>query len=283
MLTSQRCLAAITFWFVFLTAPASAQCQRPRETAPPQPPVKIAEGKYGSQDSWTLWSTPDGLKAEIQIHWAADVAKGGTQQETLDLAPDLTLRRFRYETRKLPSLGDLVLDCHKAEKSLECVTTAPKQTGRGNLPFAGAYTVQFGVEMAFLDMPWFYTTLLAESDRDPQKPRKIGIVTIAFDGKTPDTLVTGNGSTADVKYLGTENIRVLGRPVKGHKFQITARHYSATAWTADCGLLLAADWAGMHMELTEFKQYVEMVPELAEAEKSPASTGGTATPPPKPQ
>ena len=253
---------------LLLLAWAGAQTA-PQPPSPPSPapkpdeaPVKVAEGSYGLMDSWTLWATPKGMKAEIQIQWASDLAKGGTQKETLDLAPDFTMQGFRYEAEKLSGLPDGALDCDKQEKTLECVSTFKGQSGRGSLPFAGAYVTQFGVHVALLDIPWFYTTLLAESDRDLKQPRTMGIVNLAFDGDTPETLVTGNGGDAEVEYLGVETIRVMGRAVKSHKFQITARHYTATAWTSDSGLLLKADWAGMKMELTRYTQYVDLVPEL---------------------
>ena len=272
MRLSLRLMGAV----LLLLAPACAQTAAQTPPKPPaagEAPIKVAEGSYDGMSSWTLWATPKGLKAEIEIHWADEAAKGGTQRETLYLVPDFTMQGFRYETKNFSALPDGALECTKEEKSLECVSTFKGQSGKGSLPFAGAYATQFGVHIAFLDIPWFYCTLLAESDRDSKQPRTFGIVNLAFDGDTPEKLVTGNGSDAEVKHLGAGTVQVLGRPVKGHKFQITAHHYDAVAWTSDSGLLLALDWGGMHIELTRYKQYVELVPELknAEPQKPPAS------------
>ena len=173
---------------------AAQTSNKPTQESVTQQPVKLAEGSYGGTDSWTLWATPKGMTSEIQIHWAPDVAKGGQQRETLDLLPDFTWRRIRYEALKLPGLPDGALQCDREEETLECISTFKGESGRGSLPFAGAYALQFGVHIAFFDNPWFYTTLVAESDRDPKQPRTMGLVTLAFDGSTPETLVTGNGA-----------------------------------------------------------------------------------------
>jgi hypothetical protein len=217
------------------------------------------------------------LKAEVDIHWADQVAKGGTQHETLYLVPDFTMQGFRYETRNFSGFPDGALDCTKQEKSLDCVSTFKGMNGKGTLPFAGAYATQFGVHVALLDVAWMFCTLVAESDRVAKEPRTMGIVNLAFDGSTPDTLVTGNGSDAEVKYLGAGTIQVMGRIAKGHKFQVTAHTYTATVWTADSGLLLAFDWAGMHVELTRFQQYVDLIPDLKDA--APADKPAPPVPP----
>lgn len=271
---------------LLLLACANAQAGPPAtgKAAPKadEAPIKVAEGSYDLMDSWTLWATSKGLKAEIDIHWTDAAAKGGTQHETLDLVPDFTMQGFRYQAEKFPGLPDGALECTKEEKSLECVSTFKGEGGRGSLPFAGAFATQFGVHIALLDIPWFYTTLAAESDRDAKQPRTMGIVTLAFDGRTPETLVTGNGVDAEVKYVGAGTIQVMGRIVKGRKFQITGGHYDATVWTSDSGLLLAFDWGGMHIELTRYKQYVALVPELKDLEpdKTPSSPD---KPPAKPK
>ena len=275
---------------LLLLATASAQAA-PQAAGPPPPAakpddaqVKVAEGSYDGMDSWILWVTPKdkGLKAEIELKWASDLAKGGTQKETLDLAPDLTMRGFRYEAEKIPALRDGALECRKLEKTLECVSTFKGQSGRGSLPFAGAYVTQFGVHVALLDIPWLYATLLAESDRDFKQPRTMGIVNLAFDGDTPETLVTGNGADAEVRYLGPETIRAMGRAVKSYKFQITAHTYSATAWTTESGLLLALDWGGMHIKLTRYKQYIELEPDLKDLEPGKLPAPPSTPPPTKP-
>ena len=196
----RRCIVRILILLACLGAHAAGQTSAKPAPTPDEAPIKVAEGSYDVMDSWTLWATPKGtMKVEIQIQWAGDLAKGGTQKETLELAPDFTMQGFRYEAQKLSGLPDGALECAKQEKSLECVSTFQGQSGRGSLPFAGAYATQFGVHIALLDIPWFYCTLLAESDRDPKRPRTMGIVTLAFDGNTPETLVTGNGADAEVK------------------------------------------------------------------------------------
>lgn len=249
-----------------------------QDPAPGNAPKQAAEGAYGAFDSWTLWSDPgeEQIRAEIDMHIAADVArtkgKPIAQHETLLMERDFTMRGFRYESKNFSGLPDGALDCTVRPEIIDCVSTfGGGDSGRGKIKASGGYATQFGVEMAFLDLPWFFTTLVGHSDRDPKQPRTLGILTIAFDGKTPDTLITGNGADAVVTYPGVETIRILGHDVKAQKFQVEARHYRATIWTSEAGLLLAADWAGMRMELTRFRQWAPLVPELP-VEPRPATS-----------
>jgi hypothetical protein len=258
-------LCALRTSVAFAQQPAAPAKPAPPPAAAAAAPQKVAEGAYGKFDSWTLWATPDDqLKAEIEMSIYSDLARAPgkplLQSETLALDTDFTMRGFRYVSKNFRGLPDGALDCSVKPESLDCVSSFEKQSGRGRIAASGGYATQFGVEIALLDLPWFYTTLVAESDRDPKQPRTLGILTIAFDGDTPETLVTGGGRDAEVKYAGVETIKVLGHMVKGHKFQITARTYAATVWVSERGLLLAADWADMRIELTRFRQWVEVVP-----------------------
>lgn len=254
---------------VALLASVAAVAQQSAPTPPPPgaEPGKIAEGSYGSFDSWTLWVTPDEhLKAEIRMSIVADLAaKPGQllrQDEVLEMGPDFTMRRFRYESANFRGLPDGALDCTVNPSSLDCTSTFQGMSGKGRIPASGGYATQFGVEIALLDLPWFFTTLVAQSDRDRAQPRTLGVLTIAFDGPTPDNLITGGGADAQVQYLGTDTIQVMGKAVKANKFQVEARHYSSTVWITGHGLLLRADWADMRIELTSFRQWIPVVPEL---------------------
>ena len=247
-----------------LSALASAQ-----QTSPATAPTKVAEGAYGPFDDWTLWADLPAkeLRAAIDQKFAADVArtKGQpvVQKEILRMNPDFTMKGFRYEAKNFGGFEDGALDCTVNEHSLDCVSLFPgRDRGRGRINVGGGYATQFGVEIALLDMPWFFATLVAHSDRDAKNPKTLGVVSIAFDGQTPDTLVTGNPADARVQYLGQETIALLGRKVKAHKFSIDARHYGSTVWVTAGGLLLAAEWADMRMELTRYRQWKPLIPEF---------------------
>lgn len=258
------------FLAVVVCLGALACTQQPPAPAAPAPPEKVAEGAYGDFNTWTLFLFRDGgqVEADIDISVYTEVVRREksqsiVQKETLRMDPDFTMRGFRYESKNFSGLSDGALDCTVNEKSLDCVSTFEgRDRGKGKIDVAGAYATQFGVHIALLDLPWFYTTLVAHSDRDRSNPMPIGIVTIAFDGDTPDTLVTGSGVAAKVNYIGPETLRMFGRNVTAQKFHITAHTYEATVWTAHSGLLLRADWADMHMELTRYKQWAPIVPEL---------------------
>jgi len=257
----------VVFAMVLLCSAAPAQ--QPAPPAPPADniPVKIAEGSYGPFDSWTLWATSeDRFRAQITIRVYDDLAarrgQPARQTETLEMDPDFSMRRVRYESGNFRGLPDGALDCTVNPASLDCTSTFKNQSGKGSIPARGGYATQFGVHVALLDLPWFFTTLIAQSDRDPKQPRTLGVLTIAFDGPTPESLITGGGADAQVTYLGPETIQVLGRAVKAHKFQVDASHYASTVWVSEHGLLLKADWAEMRIELTGFRQWVDVVPEL---------------------
>jgi hypothetical protein len=237
-------------------------------------PVKVAEGSYGPYDNWVLWRTAEGYRVESEIHWA-DALSTGVQAEVLRLTPQFQMKGVRYETKQFKPLPDGALDCSVLEKSLDCTSSFKGSEGKGSIPVAGAYAAQFGVEMAFLDLPWFFTSLVSHADRKPGITSEAGVVWIAFDGPTPEELVTANPRTSKIKFLGREKISVLGRSVNSFKFQIEARHLDSTVWTSESGLLLAFDWGGLRMDLTRYQQYEDLVPEL--------SGGELNAPPPPPR
>jgi hypothetical protein len=262
----RRFLAFIVLLSAFV--PLAAAQQKPSAAAAPSSAKPVAEGQYDVFNSWTLWADPDKkqLRAEIAMRLAADLArtkgKPVVQKETLWMDVDFTMRGFRYESKNMKGLPDGALECMVNPQSLDCVSTFEKRSGKGKINVGGGYATQFGVEMAFLDLPWFFDTLVAQSDRDPKEPRTFGVVSIAFDGDTPETLVTANSGDAKITYAGEQSIKLLGRSVKAHKLNVEARHYSATVWVADSGLLLAADWADMHFELTRYRQWTALIPEF---------------------
>jgi hypothetical protein len=227
-------------------------------------PVKVAEGSYGPFDDWILWRTPEGYRVDMQMHWAD--AKGALQTEFLRLTPEFHMKGVQYDVRNFSALPDGALDCDVQEKSLECTSSFKGSEGKGSIPVAGAYAAQFGVEMAFLDMPWFFASLVSHADRKPGITSEAGVVWLAFDGPTPEQLVTANPRTSKIKFLGREKISVVGRSVNSFKFQVEARHLDSTVWTSESGLLLAFDWGGLRMDLTRYQQYEVLIPELSGGE-----------------
>lgn len=274
-----RSLSLALFVLCFGTLTCAQQAQQPAAGAPAAETRKeIAEGAYDKFDTWTLSARSDTQQIEADINLSVytlevrrDKRKPLYQKETMRMDPDFTMRGFRFESKNFGGLKDGALDCTVNDASLDCVSTFEgEDSGKGKINVSGAYATQFGVHIALLDMPWFFATLVGQSDRDRAHPRTMGIVTIAFDGHTPDTLVTGGGADATVNYMGPETLRLLGRNVRANKFHITARTYEATVWAAESGLLLAADWADMRMELKDYKQWVPLVPEFpVEGETKP--------------
>ena len=197
-----RALRHVLTMVLVLAAGARAQSPGPAAGAP----VKIAEGSYSDTDRWVLWRTESGYKTEIQILWALPEFKQARQTETLELTRDFYMKRVRYETQQLQALPDGALDCTVEEQSLECTSTFRGQEGRGSILVSGAYAAQFGVHMAFLDLPWFFTTLVANGLPDPKQTTKAGVVSIAFDGDTKDRLITANPSDAEITYVGRERL-----------------------------------------------------------------------------
>lgn len=227
-------------------------------------PVKVAEGAYENYNSWTLWRIGDHYKVETQIFWA-DMK--GEQRETLELTRDFYMQRIRYEVNHFGALPDGALECVVNKKSFDCTTTMRGKEGRGSIPVAGAYAAQFGVHVALFDLTWFYTTLVANGIRKLDSPSTAGVVSVAYDGVTPDNLVTATTADAIILYLGTQPLPVLDRKLPAHRFQVKTRHYDAIVWTADNGFVLAIDMDGMPIRLRRFKQYENFVPELKGAKE----------------
>jgi hypothetical protein len=224
--------------------------------------VKVAEGSYGEMDSWILWRVGSQFVLVID-NLVYRKLGGGSQLETLQLDRAFHMKRLRYEARHASFLPDGALDCVVKPWSLDCSSSFLGEEGEGTIRVNGGYATQFGVEVALLDMPWFYTTLTAHGARKLDERSPVGVVSLAFDGQTKETLVTANPQDASIRYRGREPIRVLGKTVSGHKYEIAARDYDATVWMSNSGLLLAFDWGGMRINLTRYREYEPLTPELA--------------------
>ena len=251
-----------------------------------EPPKKIAEGAYSvvsrldssrsantEVDSFTLWQGPGRhLKAVIAPGALGipprDPAKPHHQTETLEMNSDLSMRRLRFELENSSIAGNGVLDCFVGLLSLDCVSTFAESNGKGRINTTGGYATQFGAEAALLDFPWFFTTLLAGRERNTNNDKQLHAVTIAFDGQTPDTLITGRVLNAKAGYLGTEDIRIMDHALHAHKFHVSGGRsrdlpdLESTVWVSETGLLLALDWIDERWELTSFKQRDALIAEL---------------------
>jgi len=109
----------------------------------------------------------------------------------------------RYKLENTNISGDGALDCLVKLLSLDCVSTFEGASGSGHIEATGGYATQFGTEVALLDFPWFFTTLVAHGERNAKDSTPLSAVTIAFDGQTPDTLVTGRVLGAKARRLLT--------------------------------------------------------------------------------
>lgn len=249
-------------------------------------PRKIAEGAYSAVstgastgtakaevDSFTLWAdSGQRLRAVIASDLLnippRDPSKPHHQTETLEMNSDFSMRRMRYELENSNISGDGALDCFVKLLSLDCVSTFEGASGQGSIKATGGYATQFGAEIALLDFPWFFTTLVAHADRNVKGNRPLCAVTVAFDGQTPDTLVTGRVLEAKADYLGTEIIQVMDHAIKAHKFHVTGGRsrdlpdLESTVWVSEGGLLLALDWIDERWELTSFLQRDRLIPEV---------------------
>jgi hypothetical protein len=244
---------------------------------------KLAEGAYAMEstsdhlkidiDSFNLWSGPDQhLRAEIEIPApgipARDKTKAHRQTEMLEMNSDFRMRRFRYELENSTVSGDGALDCSVHYGSLECESTFEGSSGKGSIDVSGGYAVQFGAEIALLDDPWFFTTLVAHGSRDTKQQGTMEAVGISFDGQTPETLITGRPTHANLNYAGIDTITVVGHSVKAHRFQVSGGgsrdmpDLTSTVWVSERGLLLAADWGDVRIELSRFLQREQLIPEL---------------------
>ena len=249
-------------------------------------PKKIAEGTYSvvrrldssrranaEVDSFTLWQGPGRHLKAVIIPGALgipprDPAKPHHQTETLEMNFDLSMRRVRYELENSNIAGDGALDCFVGLLSLDCVSTFAESNGKGRINATGGYATQFGAEAALLDFPWFFTTLLAGRERNTNSDKPLHAVTIAFDGQTPDTLITGRVLSAKADYLGTEDIQIMDHAIHAHKFHVSGGKsrdlpdLESTVWVSETGLLLALDWIDERWELTSFIQRDALIAEL---------------------
>jgi len=249
-------------------------------------PKNIAEGAYSvvshldsssrantEVDSFTLWRGPGRhLKAVITPGVLGipprDPAKPHHQTETLEMNSDLSMRRLRFELKNSNIAGDGAIDCLVGLLSLDCVSTFAESNGKGRINATGGYATQFGAEAALLDFPWFFTTLLAGCERNANSDKPLHAVTIAFDGQTSDTLITGRVLNAKADYLGMEDIRIMDHAIHAHKFHVSGGRsrdlpdLESTVWVSETGHLLALDWIDERWELTRFMQRDALIPEL---------------------
>lgn len=229
------------------------------QTAPANP-IKVAEGSYAGSDHWVMYRVPEGYDVEIKLTLDG-LPKTVDMTETLRLTPEFNMRGVRYEAKNWSEVEDGVLDCTVKEESFDCSSTFKDSVGTAKLPFRGTFAAQFGVHIAILDVPWFYANLVSYAERNSQEPTVAGIVSLALDhGQRP---VMGSPADSHIGYQGRDKLTMFGKKVPCHRFRIEARHYEATAWVADNGMLLAVDMGDdLRIAMTEFQQYVSVLPEL---------------------
>jgi hypothetical protein len=244
-------LTMLLFWAASVVAVA--------QTSSPSP-IKVAEGSYAGHDHWVMFRVPAGYDVEIKLSLDG-MPKNVEMTETLRLTPEFNMRGVRYEAKHWSEVEDGVLDCTVHEQSFDCSSTFKDSVGTAKLPFRGAFAAQFGVHVALLDVPWFYSSLVSHAERNSQEPMTAGIVSLALDhGERP---VMGTPADSHIGYQGRDKLTMFGRRVPCHRFRIEAQHYEATAWVADNGMLLAVDMGGdLLIAMTEFQQFVSVVPEL---------------------
>jgi hypothetical protein len=229
--------------------------------------TKVAQGSYlkkgpsGSErlDRWVLWRKADHTYQLSSVLFPdAGKSTGATLEQLTDFDSDLKMQRFVLQGRNKEMQNGSV-SCELEPKRLTCRADIGGESSSGSTAVEGPYIVapvQLGEDN---DVPWIETSLLRLAKRDAGAPT--GVMYIIFwpgkDFEFEQLL------DVEIRYLGKESTDVMGRKVTAHRY--TEMPERGTAWTAENGVVLAYEQPGKdgyRVELVDFKQYEDFVPEL---------------------
>lgn len=189
-------------------------------------------------DGWRMYAQPDGS-------YTVDVEKTfpGSQArltEHLVFAKGLKPTAFNLTIIPPPDRPNkpMEIHCQYGQSVLNCQTsdngTLASATFDTKMPYAFR-----GITEPVIDMVWAAQTVVAGADRSPGNSTAVPLITIE-DGETKGSVRLKVEETEQVKYLGPENLEIMGKAVAADKFQMTSTDQTGSdyVWLSRSGLLL---------------------------------------------
>jgi hypothetical protein len=228
--------------------------------------TKIAEGSYvrkttsGSErlDRWVLWRRADHTYQLSSLLFPdAGKSAGSTLEQLTDFDAGLKVQRFVLKGRHEKQSGSL--SCELASNRLTCRADINGESSSGSTAVEGPYIVAPIQQGEYNDVPWIMAPMLRLATRDASTVTRF-LYIIFWPGKNFEFEPL---LPVEIHYSGKEKTHVMGRKVTAHRYE--EMDDSITAWTADNGIVLAYELHGKdgyRVELVDFKQYEDFVPEL---------------------
>lgn len=189
-------------------------------------------------DEWRMYAQPDGS-------YAVDVEKAfsGSQArltEHLVFANGLKPTAFNLTLIPPPDRPDkpIEIHCQYGQAVLNCQTSDDDRVASAMLDAKMPYAFR-GITEPVIDMVWAAQTTAVSADRSLGNSTAVPLITIE-DGETEGRIRLKVEETEQVKYLGPENLEIMGKAVAADKFQMTSTDQTGSdyVWLSRSGLLL---------------------------------------------
>lgn len=189
-------------------------------------------------DEWRMYAQPDGS-------YTVDVEKafpGSQARLTEHLVFANGLRPTAFNLTLIPPLDrpnkPIEIHCQYGQAVLNCQTSDNDGVASATLDAKMPYTF-WGFVDPVIDMVWAAQTVAAGAERSLDNSTAVPLITIE-DGETEGSIRLKVEETEQVKYLGPENLEIVGKAVAADKFQMTSTNQSGSEyiWLSRSGLLL---------------------------------------------
>jgi hypothetical protein len=227
--------------------------------------TKVAEGSYVKKspsleklDRWVLWRKPDRTYQLSSLLFPdSTISDGSTLEQLTDFDPALKMQGFVLKGRDKEKSG--TLSCELRFKRLTCRADVGGKTSSGSTAVEGPYIVAPIPQGEFNGVPWLLAPMLRLATRNAATVTYVLYIIVWPDEDFEFEPIM----SLEIRYVGKETIAVAGHKVTAHRYEeVTER---ATIWTAENGIVLAYEMLGkdgFRVELADFKQYEDFLPEL---------------------
>ena len=275
--TVSRLLVASLFILCVHAAVAEPSQQQAEKAKSPSERTKVAEGEYvvleganggavgpfgeeiyNFHETWTLWRTAKGgyeVEGERRFESPKDITRSARFQA--ELSRDLTLTGLTEFSRLRWRRDSGPLTCKFLPKEFDCSSNAKDRQNDIDLKIPMGHP--FGL---FWPISAFSLSgITREAERDAHQATPIQLVSI--EQPSADIPVNPIIREGELRYLGDENIDIVGQSHRAFKFSIkVALSPELVVWTSPKGVLLKVgiqhegkDWPEESMKLVRFQEW----------------------------
>jgi hypothetical protein len=275
--TVSRLLAASLFILCVHAAVGEPSQQQAEKAKSPSERMKVAEGEYvvleganggavgpfgeeiyNFHETWTLWRVAKGgyeVEGERRFESPKDITRSARFQA--ELSRDLTLIGLTEFSRLRWRRDSGPLTCKFLPKEFDCSSNAKDRKNDIDLKIPMEHPFGLFWPISALSL----SGITREAERDAHQTTPIQLVSI--EQPSADIPVNPIIREGELRYLGDENIDIVGQSHRAFKFSIkVALSPELVVWTSPKGVLLKVgiqhegkDWPEESMKLVRFQEW----------------------------